>query len=441
MPEVDGRWPMADEVQVSGDAVQRTEEYRRRKETAVLAIAFSDIVGSTDLLESMGEQRYGSLLDAHKARVEEIVTRDDAGSVVQFMGDGALSVFSEPSTAVERCVELSRSSAPFSLRIGLDLGQVAKKEAGGTVQDIFGRHVHRAARVQSAAHPGEVLTSFQIYDCAVGWLRGTPIAWEDRGLHTLKGFTEPVHLFAASDPRDGRIPRPSRLSDLEVPEQHAGFDRLRGRTVPNDFVQLLKFPLISKLGAEISALVHADAPGRFRKRDDLPKTAVGPRGWLGRILLPWNRREKARDALILGDLEGVRGTAPRVPTEVPSILWIDYFPINNQQLAFLLRACGFQVELALDALRSLAKHSFTAIITDLGRPSGPSAGLDLLRTLRERNNQTPVLVYSSTSAIATYGDEARELGAYVATSGTVTLVDSLKSILVARGSVQTRPVS
>jgi len=128
---------LAKEDEVSSTAVQRTAEYRRRKDTAVLAIGFSDIVGSTDLLESMGEERYGNLLDGHKAQVERIVSRDDAGSVVQFMGDGALSVFSEPSTAVERCVELIQSSAPFSLRIGLDLGQIAKRKAGGIVRDVF----------------------------------------------------------------------------------------------------------------------------------------------------------------------------------------------------------------------------------------------------------------------------------------------------------------
>ena len=56
---------------------------------------------------------------------------------------GALSVFSEPSTAVERSLEVQRALAehPFKLRIGLDMGQISVKSSFGIVADVFGRHV------------------------------------------------------------------------------------------------------------------------------------------------------------------------------------------------------------------------------------------------------------------------------------------------------------
>jgi class 3 adenylate cyclase len=158
----------------------RTErEYRRRKDTAVLAIVFADIADSTALLEDLGEDRYDELREAHNHRVRGVVEQDDAGCVVQFYGDEALAVFSEPSTAVERSLRLVKATQDehaFRLRVGIDVGQVSRNSNGGTVLEVFGRHVNRAARIQARAEPGHVLTSYSVYDFAVGWLRSAGVA-------------------------------------------------------------------------------------------------------------------------------------------------------------------------------------------------------------------------------------------------------------------------
>ncbi|HEY7163683.1 MAG TPA: adenylate/guanylate cyclase domain-containing protein [Candidatus Binatia bacterium] len=108
--------------------VARAEQYRRRKATAVLAVVFTDIAGSTELRERLGEYRYEDLRESHDQCVRELIEKDDAGVVVKSTGDGALAVFAEPSTAVLRCLaiqELMETHAHFKLRVGIDIGQVS----------------------------------------------------------------------------------------------------------------------------------------------------------------------------------------------------------------------------------------------------------------------------------------------------------------------------
>jgi class 3 adenylate cyclase len=181
-------------------ALADAEQYRRRKTTSVLAIVFSDIANSTALREQLGEIRYEALREEYDGEFAKIIQRDDAGAVVKSTGDGALAVFSEPSVAVEHCIQVQMELGKhpqFKLRIGVDMGQVTVKASQGIVRDIFGRHVNRAARIESLAEPGHILTSFNIFDCAVGWLRDTDIRWHNHGVTELKGFDDPVSIHEA----------------------------------------------------------------------------------------------------------------------------------------------------------------------------------------------------------------------------------------------------
>ncbi|MBL0064385.1 MAG: adenylate/guanylate cyclase domain-containing protein [Bacteroidetes bacterium] len=109
-----------------------------------------------------------------------IIPRDGAGVIVKEIGDAFLCVFAEPSTAVQRSVEfqnaitanrahLSIKDYHLTVRIGIHLGQVAIEN--NLAPDIFGKHVNRAARIQSIAQGGQVLTSQSIWENAAGWLQ------------------------------------------------------------------------------------------------------------------------------------------------------------------------------------------------------------------------------------------------------------------------------
>ncbi|MGC2485257.1 MAG: adenylate/guanylate cyclase domain-containing protein [Acidimicrobiales bacterium] len=122
-----------------------------------VTIVFTDLEGSTVLLESLGEDRWLGLLDWHRL----IVTQQTAvfgGVVVKGQGDGFMLAFPAAGSAVACAIGLQQSfsngwnGVPVLARIGIHTGN-AKSEAG----DFFGRTVVVAARVSSNAAGGEVL--------------------------------------------------------------------------------------------------------------------------------------------------------------------------------------------------------------------------------------------------------------------------------------------
>jgi class 3 adenylate cyclase len=122
-----------------------------------VTIMFTDLEGSTALMESLGEERWLQLLEWHDFIVKE-KTAVFGGTVVKGQGDGFMLAF--PATgsaaacasAIQRTLSDGWSGVPVPARIGLHSGN-AKTEGG----DFFGRTVVVAARVSSVAGGGEIL--------------------------------------------------------------------------------------------------------------------------------------------------------------------------------------------------------------------------------------------------------------------------------------------
>ncbi|MBZ9658210.1 response regulator [Mesorhizobium sp. ESP-6-4] len=90
-----------------------------------------------------------------------------------------------------------------------------------------------------------------------------------------------------------------------------------------------------------------------------------------------------------------------------TLLWVDDFPSNNAFLIDEFRKGGVDVVLSLstdDAVKRLENESFFAIITDLGRKEdgidNPGAGLDLIRIVKNRNIEVPILVFAGPRGIS-----------------------------------------
>ncbi|MBK7850735.1 MAG: adenylate/guanylate cyclase domain-containing protein [Bacteroidetes bacterium] len=199
----------ADELihSLSPEEVNAIENYRRSRHTAVLAILFSDIVNSTFAVEKYGETAFAKIRHLHDELFRSIIPRDGAGVIVKEIGDAFLCVFAEPSTAVQRSVEfqnaitanrahLSIKDYHLTVRIGIHLGQVAIEN--NLAPDIFGKHVNRAARIQSIAQGGQVLTSQSIWENAAGWLQENSkenIQSICYGSTRLKGISEKLKIY------------------------------------------------------------------------------------------------------------------------------------------------------------------------------------------------------------------------------------------------------
>jgi class 3 adenylate cyclase len=151
-------------------------------------VLFTDIVGSTERAERIGDAAWRTLLDEHDALAARAV-QAAGGSLVKTTGDGVLATFAGPSHAMSAVRELQESAVllGLSIRAGVHTGEIERRAA-----DIGGIGVHIAARLADMAGSGEILVSRTTRDLAVG----SKIEFDDRGLHTFKGVSEPWQVFA-----------------------------------------------------------------------------------------------------------------------------------------------------------------------------------------------------------------------------------------------------
>ena len=137
-------------------------------ENGSVTIVFTDIEGSTALMESLGEPRWLEMLAWHDAVVTR-QTQTFGGSVVKGQGDGFMLAFPAAGSAVacavaiERALSAGWNGVQVPVRIGMHSGN-ARSEGG----DFFGRTVVVAARIASAAAPGEILVSQSVQESLGG---------------------------------------------------------------------------------------------------------------------------------------------------------------------------------------------------------------------------------------------------------------------------------
>ncbi len=160
---------------------------------AIATVLFTDIVGSTSLAASRGDQAWRDLLHRHDETVRDELARW-RGHAVKSTGDGVLATFDSPTQAIRCAGALSVAVEPLGIEIrcGIHTGEI-----GIVGDDIAGLAVHIAARVSSMAGPSEVLVSRTVRDLVAG----TDFTFESRGAHTLKGVPDKWEIFAVTSDR------------------------------------------------------------------------------------------------------------------------------------------------------------------------------------------------------------------------------------------------
>jgi pimeloyl-ACP methyl ester carboxylesterase len=159
-------------------------------EQILATVLFTDIVGSTERAQELGNREWRSLLEQHHTTVREILARY-RGREIDTAGDGFLASFDGPARAIRCAVAVRDALAGLGIpvRSGLHTGEV---EVVG--EKLAGIAVHTGSRVVAVAAAGEVLVSSTVRDLVAG----SGIEFEDRGLHELKGLDEPRRLFAVA---------------------------------------------------------------------------------------------------------------------------------------------------------------------------------------------------------------------------------------------------
>jgi predicted ATPase/class 3 adenylate cyclase len=160
--------------------------------SGTVTLLFSDIEGSTRLLERLGTETYAEVLEQHRLLLRGVFARHD-GYEVDTEGDAFFATFARAGDAVAAAGEVQQAIAAAAwrakgvelrVRMGLHTGEPLLVGA-----NYVGLDVHRAARIMAAGHGGQVLLSQATRVLVDGHdLR-------DLGNHRLKDFDEPVRLF------------------------------------------------------------------------------------------------------------------------------------------------------------------------------------------------------------------------------------------------------
>jgi class 3 adenylate cyclase/tetratricopeptide (TPR) repeat protein len=191
----------------AGSRAPRTAPERRQ-----LTVLFCDLVGSTALARKLDPEDLRRIMLEFQDATRRVVARYE-GFVARYMGDGVLAYFGYPQAheddtvraihaaleIVARCGESALPHASPMARAGIATGLVVVGdwigEGGSREAAAVGEAVNLAARLQPLADPGSVVLSDRTRALAEG-----RFAFDDHGLHLLKGFDEPVHAWRAVRP-------------------------------------------------------------------------------------------------------------------------------------------------------------------------------------------------------------------------------------------------
>jgi class 3 adenylate cyclase len=157
----------------------------------VVTVLFTDLVASTTTAKELGDARWQELLEQHHSLVRRQLEISN-GHEVKTTGDGFLATFDSPADALRcaRGIRTAIANLGLEVRVGIHTGQCEVSDG-----DVAGIAVHVAARVLSAAGPGEVLVSGTVRDLVLG----SDSKFDDRGRHQLKGIDGDWQLFALAE--------------------------------------------------------------------------------------------------------------------------------------------------------------------------------------------------------------------------------------------------
>ncbi|HEV8626531.1 MAG TPA: AAA family ATPase [Acidimicrobiia bacterium] len=227
--------------------------------TAVVTLLFTDLVGSTELLDRLGDDAGEQVRRTHFRLLREAVV-GAGGEEVKNLGDGLMVAFEsavagvECAVAIQRAVERhnrGRSAQPLAVRVGLHVGEPIRDE-----DDYFGTPVVVAKRLCDAAVGGQILAS-DLVRGLVGTRGG--FAFSALGPVELKGLAEPLlahEVRWAPEPARGRAGPPAAPADPRAL-------RLVGR---EDELEVLEIELARAASGRLRVVLLVGEPGIGKTR-------------------------------------------------------------------------------------------------------------------------------------------------------------------------------
>ena len=173
-----------------GDDADHVADQSPSPERRLATILFTDLVGSTEKAQAVGDAEWASLVASHDRLVRQELERY-AGEEIDTAGDGFLVLFEVPVNAI-RCALAVReglSAVGLDVRVGVHTGEVERRAE----DKPRGIAVHIGARIMGLAEAGEVLVSSTTCDLVAG----SGLEFDDRGEAHLEGIEGTRRVYAA----------------------------------------------------------------------------------------------------------------------------------------------------------------------------------------------------------------------------------------------------
>jgi len=353
--------------------------------TGTVTFLFTDVEGSTRLLDRLGAQAYADLLAEHH-RVVGDVCKAGGGVIVDSEGDAYFVAFGSAPDALSaaHAIQDALVDGPLRVRIGVHTGTPFLTEDG-----YVGIDVHRAARIAAAAHGGQIVLSATTRSLA----QSAGLVLRDVGEHRLKDLAMAEHLY--------------QLGDAEFPP-------LRSLGNTN-----LPVPSTPFLGREDEL---AEVAGLLRSGEVRLLTLTGPAG-TGKSRLALQAAAESADAFPDGvwwvSLASVRDAA-MVLSSISHTLGV----MAEQDRALVDTLAGRLAGRRILLLVDNAEHLLPGIAGELAALLAVCPALRVVATSRERMQVAaetvwPVPPLTPVDAELMFRERARSVGVTLSTNGAV----------------------
>lgn len=163
-----------------------------KKERQLAAIMFTDIVGYTAIMQK-NEEQARKIRTKHRKIFEQQHSLHQ-GRIIQYYGDGTLSIFKSVIEAAQCAIEIQRNlqlGEVVPLKIGLHLGDIVFSDT-----EVYGDGVNFASRIENLGTAGSILLSDKINDELKNHSSVTTVSL---GKYKLKNIARSVEVFAISN--------------------------------------------------------------------------------------------------------------------------------------------------------------------------------------------------------------------------------------------------
>ena len=382
-----------------GAALGQASPARETRKT--VTILFTDVTGSTALGERLDPESLRDVMGRYFASMREVIERH-GGTVEKYIGDAVMAVFGVPVVHDEDALRAVRAAAEMrealerlnvglrgergvtlEARTGINTGSVVVGTGGPGEAIVVGDAVNVAARLQTAAAPGEIVIGKATHDLVRDAVEVGPAE-----LVELKGKTEPVVAYrlhrvaAGAEGHRRRLDAPMVGRERELDALHQAFER----AVSGGSCQL--FTILGAAGVGKSRLV-AEFLGALRDRARVVRGRCLP---YGEGITYWPVAEIVRQAAGIEDGDAAATERERIDTFVAGLP--EAAAIARGLIGLIgLEASAAQEELTWAfrrALEHLADKGPLVVLVDDIHWAEPTL-LDLIESMVDLARDAPIL--------------------------------------------------